>query len=584
VTAEGFDRSGTYAFFKAYRALPKDIDALYLTPLWGFDSEKMRQFYAMVARDGVPAISAENEYHAVRGAMMSTSAESALDLAHYHAVRAVQIIEGATPADLETIWDDTFGLSVNDQTARQVGIDPDRFGGYHIEAPPADDIERLTAVDAVSLALSQNPGYQARQAQLVAAGEAVGEVRSAYLPQIMLEGSLEHFDDNAVNNDPRYEADRARLGLRLDQELFALDVIHDIRAASQKRDRAENDLRQAGLDLELALTEAFLNVYQADQIRLAEIAHGRQVDGGLRMARLRVKLENWDYHDVWRWDQEKLTSRQAIRRAEANLAIARLLLNALMGRPGDYPFVLDWQHYSDSRFFTEESYLRQWDGAANTRRLLIDHLLERSGFSSPGIADAGLAIRLKQNEQKRNRSGFLPRVGFYGALDLTNEWAEYPGFEEKNPSWSVGAQVELPLFLGGRRFQTRARLDAELSHLEYRQDQASLDNEKDLRVAVELLYSRAEEFLYASRGAELANKIYPGILSQYSHGDRTSLELLDAAANDRRATRKAILTQIDYFRAVARALYAAGISANESNRSAGEELLNVIVSLPAEQP
>jgi outer membrane protein TolC len=70
-------------------------------------------------------------------------------------------------------------------------------------------------------------------------------------------------------------------------------------------------------------------------------------------------------------------------------------------------------------------------------------------------------------------------------------------------------------------------------------------------------------------------------MTHYSQGSRRSLELLEASRNDMAASRNAIMTQIDYFRAVARAFHAAGISPGDSGRVAGEELQSVI-SLLAE--
>ncbi len=575
-TAEGFDRNGTYAFFKAYRAIAGDVDALYLSPLWGFDSEKTRQFYSMVDRDGVATLSSEDSYHVTRGALAAGSVESTLERAHYHAFKAVQIIKGATPADLPTRWTDSYGLTVNDLVARQLEIkvpSDRRYDVRHVEATPPDNLERLTVIDAVALALTQSPDYQARQAVFEAAGSLASESRSAYLPHLSLRGSAVHFDNNSVNNDDRFTNNRYRVGLTLSQELFSPGTISDIQKATHRRALAGVDLRQAGLDLELAVTEAFLNVYQADQVRLVETTHQAQVNQCYRLARLRLALREAEAAEVWRWEAENLRAIASRQRAESNLAVARILLNTLLGRPGDYDFAADWQHFTDARFFAEESFLRQLTPTGTDRNRLMAFFTEAAS-ASPRLVAADRQVGVGRTNLAGNAAAFYPRVGFFGSLDLTDELAERPGFSEEWPTWSVGVGLELPLFLGGERFRARDRLRAELSGLEFQRDRESLGLASDIRVAVECLLSRAEEFPLAARAAELANQYYPQVSAQYASGQATLPQLLDAAQNDRRASLEAIIIQIEYYRAVAGLLHAAGISPNSNNRSPGEELIS----------
>lgn len=582
VTAEGYDRNGTYAFFKAYRQLAGKVDALYLSPLWGFNSNKVRQFYAMVSRDNIPSFIGEGQYHAARGALAAGSLESSLTRAHYHAWKVVQIMRGASPAALPTILADDAGLIINQQVAHQLGMTVRSERRYDItvlEAPAPDDVERLTVVDAVAVALAQNPGYQARYETLESAGQAASEAWSSYLPQVSLDATVGHFDHNSVNNDDRYRADRYRADLNLSQELFSLGVIRDIELAGLRRDEVQSDLKQAGLDLELGVTLAFLNLVRAEQVKSVELAHRRQVRDCLQLARLRLELKEGDVAEVWRWEGEWLNAVQSVRRTEGDLEIARILLNTLLGRPGDYSFVVDRQHYTDSRFFYEESVLVQATSTPETKTWLVQSLLDELADGHPSLTRAHLGVSTGHTRLAQNRADFYPRIGFFATLGLTRELVDRPGFEEKSPSWSVGAKIKLPLFEGGRRFRRQNRLRSELNGLEYRRDQVALEVTAQMRVAVERMLIRSEEFPIAARSAELADRYFPEILAQFGSGHRTNAELLDALMNDRHASLNAIAAQIDYFRSVAEVVHTLGVSPNANSRSPGEELLIRISSI-----
>jgi outer membrane protein TolC/ABC-type uncharacterized transport system substrate-binding protein len=582
ITAEGYDRNRTYAFFKAYSALAGSVDALYLPPLSGFDSEKTRQFYAMIARDGVLAFSSEGQYHASRGALAAGSLESNLAKAHFQAWKVVRIMQGATPADLPTSFADDPGLVISESTARQLGMDirlERRYDITVLDAPQPDDVERLTVIDAVNVALAQNPEYQSRVASLEAAEYGVAEVRSGYLPQVSLNARAEHFDPNAVHNDDRYRADRFSANVRLDQRLFAPKVGRDIDQAEIGRKIAASNLRQAGLDLERGVTLAFLKTMRAEQVVSVLRTHKRQVRECLHLAKLHLNLGEAGAEQVWRWESEWLDALSALRAAQSDLSVARIDLNTVMGRPGDYPFVVDWQHFTDARFFREEAILNQLGGQPKGHNQLISTLIDLAATNNPGLARSGLGIDLGRNRLARNRADFYPRVGLSAQLGLTRERAEVLGFEEENPSWSVGVGLRLPLFLGGSRLKERDRLSVQLDRLEYRRDQVSLEVSSRLRVTAELMLSRAEEFPIAARAADLANRYFPEIQARFAAGSSPIVELLEAIQHDRDAAIKAIGTQIDYFSQLVELSHTAGLPAYESGRVAGEEVISQLSAL-----
>lgn len=587
VTAVGFDPEGAFAFFKAYRQLNRrGVDALYLPPLWGLDADKIRQFYAMAERDGIAALSSEGSYHVARGVLAGGSVESPLVEAHYQAWKAARIIEGRVPADLPNVLGDNRGLNVNGQVARQLGITVTtdrRYDLVLLEGPAADGVDRLTVIDAVSIALSQNQGYLAMQEALAAAEQSASKAWASYLPQLELDARAAYFDDNAVNNDSRYDNQRYRAGLNLNQELFSLGVLRDIRNSSLERDQSGNALRQAALDLELAVTTAFLDLVRIEQIKSVEQANLRQTQECYQITSLRYDLRETEPDNVWRCEQEWLDALRATRRTEYEHRVTSILLNTLLGRPGDYPFVADWQHFTDERFFEEESILARMGQTPEQRERIVSTLVGLADSTSPEVSGSELSAELQKSRLSRVNADFLPRVGFFATFDVTDELAERPGFEEANPAWSMGARLTLPLFSGGRSIKERRQMQVELERRLFLKDETNLRVSSKVRSLLEKVYSRAEEFSMTARAAELADKCVPDVFAFYATGGRTLLELLDAVRNDRLASYNAIATQIEYFTSVAELMRTVGISAYESGHTTDEELMSRLTALQSNQ-
>ena len=583
VTAEGFDPEGAFAFFKAYRELNrKGVDALYLPPLWGLDLDKITQFYAMSGRNDLPALSSEGYYQVTHGALAGCSVESPLVEAHFQAWKAVQIIDRRVPTELPNVLGDSRGLTVSGQVALQLCIPIEttrRYDMMLLEGPAPDSVERLTVVDAVSIAHSQSPEYLAAQEALAAAEQAASKARASYLPQLELDAHAAYFDNNAVNNDSRFDNQRFRAGLTLTQELFSLGVLRDIRSASLQRDQSGTTLRQAALDLELAVTAAFLDLVRIEQLKAVGQVHLRRTHECFQTASLRNNLRETDAADVWRCEQDWLDALREMRRLDAEYQVAHVVLNTLLGRPGDYPFVVDWQHYTDERFFAEESALSRLGQTSRQREQFASVLVQLADSVSPELNASELESEYQRSRLSRANADIYPRIGFFATLDVTDELAERPGFEEANPSWSVGARLNLPLFSGGRRTGERRQMQAELERRLYQDDEVGFRVGARVRSLLTQVFSRAEEYPMAARAAKLAEQCVPDMLTHYAAGSRTRLELFDAVQNDRNASINAIAAQIDYFMSVAELVRAVGLSAYDTGRTAGDELLSRLMSI-----
>lgn len=576
VTAEGYDRDGAYAYFKAFGRLEPKPEALYLGPLWGLDASMMRQFYEMVGRDNIPAFSSEGEFQALRGALAAGSGESLRMTARYAAWKASRIIRGETPADLRVSFPEQPGLTVNQMAARHFDIFLDRrwrLSAQFVKITPSIEAETFTLADAVNRALVQNPGYLARYDLLEAAAQAALQARSAYLPQLRAEASAFYHDDNEVSNHPRYDNSRYHAGLTLEQEILSLGAIKDIQLAANNRDLREAELRAATLDLEYALTVAYLNYARATSLRDIRSTHRRIAEECRQIADVREELDEGERADVLRLEDELIQAMAALETADHNLQTARVLFNRLIGRPSEMELALQIGSFDGSLLSKLQDLLNQLAADPDIRSRFREFLIAEALANSPEFEMRGLALSGQEMRLSKNRSDFLPRIGFSASLNLTDEQRDSDVFTEEHLTWSAGAKLELPLLLGTGRFKEREKLRAELSALEYQKDEVYLKIAGQIDIHLSNLTNLCTRLYLAVNSARLAQEYLTITIDRYTAGECDISDLLEAVSNDRRARMAVTVDQADCFRAAAALVRELGWSVHDSGQSPDEMLV-----------
>ena len=584
VSGEGYDRAGTFAVFNAYNNLPQTVDAVYLTPLWATTPDQIRQFYRLVLSDRRVAFSSEGEFHTSRGAAAAASGESARTVARLQAWKAAKIIQGATPADLPTVMAEQPGVHINEFVARAAGIKLNDDLLLHadvIEAAESDNLERFTLSSAMNRAVTQNPGYQAKYDALDAAAAQAKQAWSEYLPHVSAGASWRMVNDNAVNNDRAlyYDNDQLRAGLRLEQQVLSLPSISDIQIAATDRDKAQNDLSQATLDLELGVSLAYINYVKALQVRQVQIVYRRQVEQAMQVAQMKAKLDDGPAGDLERLEHEWLRASREVVEAQSNLDVARILFNNMLGRPGDLEFAVDPGVLSNRQLLTQAGRFDVLKQAEVSFETIHQALAAAAMDANPKVRTNSIGLKRKQLELKRNSGGFFPRLGLYATLDAVNERQDAMGYVEQSPVMSFGVKAELPLFMGGGRFSERKKLRAAYSEQEYLRDEISLQVSNDIRVYLRRVIDMAKAYPSMDHSQELSAAYSELVHAQFNTNHRSIVELLDAIENERRTSLEAVDLQFGYFEMVTKLVHEIGWSVSNSGQTPAEELFSHLSGL-----
>ena len=172
----------------ALALLPRDVDAVYITPLLRFPPEAFQLMTAELNRRRLPSFSMWGRDEVALGVFASLAPSTDFErLARRIALNIQRILLGEAPEDLPVSFAAGRRLSINMATARAI----DRSPGWYLRTEadlihddPQEGGHRLTLKSAIDEALSANLELAAA-GRAVSAGEAsVDEARSSLLPQL----------------------------------------------------------------------------------------------------------------------------------------------------------------------------------------------------------------------------------------------------------------------------------------------------------------------------------------------------------------------------------------------------------------
>jgi len=562
VSAEGFNNVGTYAFFKAYKRLDKNIDALYLPPLWGMDIVKIKDFFKLINRRKIPTFVSEGKILIEKGAMATKSYYAAITEARLCAIKMVKIIQGATPADLPVKYESGDGLAVNNKTAIECGISlPEDILNdfYVVEAPLPEDAPHYGLNDALNRAINQNPGYLSYYNALEAASQKAKQAYAAFLPHLYGTAAFKYVDDNTVTNSRNtLNNDQYYSSLNVEQTLFSLETIKTIQVAAKNRELKNINLMQAQLDLELGVSLAYLDYLKANEQLEAYLNNRNLIEHNLELARAKNQFENGDTLDIIRLEDDRYQAVLKVSMAKKNVAISRIFFNSLLNFSGDQLFTLDSEMFSTKSFWEKElSVISRLDTKPNQKKE-ENTLLNNALAQNPLMQNYKTKVELQKTLIAQNSARYFPSVGFKSSLNFTDRYKDSPTFNKENNTWSLATFLKIPIFSGTDRIRERGKLKAQLDEIEYQKDNISLKIMKNFQSNFSRLIAYVNNMNPAYQSRTRSYKALDMVVKKYSANKIPLIDLLDVQSNALKTDLNAINTRYNYYETMARLVHSIG--------------------------
>jgi len=336
--------------------------------------------------------------------------------------------------------------------------------------------------------------------------------------------SLEHAVDCAANASPFSSLgslpfgnkNTYQLGLNLSQNLFTGGRVGaGIDAATAGRTRAEIQLASTRAQLVLDVAQAYYNAALADRLVTIAEATLAQADETLRQVTLARQVGNQPEFELLRAQVTRDNQRPVViqRRADRDLAYTRLRL--LLDMPADQPLALttplnDAAPVPVARF------------ASNPNTLGDTTTANRAP-----VRQAAEAVTAQEAQYRITRSQRLPTVSLvsnYGKVAYPQD--VFPtSLGDFSTNWTVGAQLSVPIFTGGRLRGESLVAQAGVMEARATLEQTKVQAQLDTRTALQQLASARAAWQASAGTVEQATRAYSIAQIRYREGLSTQTEL-----------------------------------------------------------
>lgn len=412
-------------------------------------------------------------------------------------------------------------------------------------AAEAGEVRLLSIEDAVRLGLRQSHEVRLAASRAREAGTQVTAARSGVLPEVngqfgytrtLSAESIELPPGLDLGNLPFGRENTYNTGLGVVQPLYRPGAMRGIRIAREYYESAVDQATETELETVLGICLSYFDAVLA--ARLAEIAQAQidQFDMELRDIRLRREAGEASELDVSRAEVNRGNVEpqlaDALNARDASLLVLRQQINL---DPATGLVLTDTLTLDDFEPVGDEE-LEALTGAPTRHRA--------------AVRAAQRQLHVRRLEVRQARSAYWPSLDAVGNLGFQAYPDEVvPDARDWQENWTVGLQLTVPIFDGGRR---RAGVVA----AKEREEQATLQYEQlvlAIRTQVEtwrMRLKRAEELIGPrARASRQAERVYELTGLSYRNGASSYLELTDARTNLRSARANEARTLHDYYAA-----------------------------------
>jgi outer membrane protein len=528
---------------EALAAIPKEIDAVYVTPLLQLTQEEMDALAKGLIAKKLPSFSLLGRFEVERGLLATAIAKPDFARrARRVAVAVQQIALGEDAGTLPVLFAREESLVINMATARAIGFYP-RWDALTeaelLNKGRSGEGPKLSLESAANEAVEKNLDLMARD-EAVGSGQAeVYRAHDPFLPQIEASATGLWIDgDRALASFGSTTERSISAGVTGTQLLFAERAWANL-SIQKNLQRSRKDEREAQrLDLILDTATAYLDVLRAKTIERIQIENLSRTKSHLELARIRAAAGAAQKSEVLRWESQRANDRRATIEASARRNAGEIALNRLLHRGLEDPLSLEDATLESSELFAVRKKLaphldNPW-GFRRYRAFMVDEGLR----ASPELRqlDAVIAAQ-RRNLTSAELAFWLPSLALQGKVDriLAEGGAgtdppalPFPLATPDNTNWSVALVAAFPLFLGTSRYADVDRAEHELARLELERKSAAEKIEQRIRTALHLAGASYPAIRLSWDAATAAQENLAIATAAYSQGAVSILVLLDA--------------------------------------------------------
>lgn len=520
-------------------ALPKDVDALYITALRRISSDELKKLAQGLRDKRLPSFSFAGEEGVKLGFLAGMGAnDDVVQLARRAALNLRGLVLGDPPDTLLTAFQQSETLFFNGEVARAIGVTPE--SSVLLDVTMVGQLggqtgRSLSLADAVKEAMKTNLDLAASKEGLLSTAEQVNQARAGLLPQLGVGVGARWIDEDRTL---LYGAERsASWSAQLRQTIYderSWGSFTTEKHLQRARERSQDAFK---LDVALSVALSYLDLLRtqtAIKVQKEDLALSRS---NLELARVREKVGVGGREEVYRWEAQLANTQNRLLSTVAVSRAARVELNTLLNRPSEQGVIPKELTIDDSSLLTSGKKLNRYLEDPALFAVLSDFMTQESHRLAPELAsvDASLAAATRSVTAEK-RSYLLPT--FVASAGIEQRFYEagagsdtqtIAGIETPDSlDWQVGVSATLPLLEGGGHNAELRRVERQRGQLTLQRKAIARDIERRLRVSLYQANATFGAIQLTQAAATAAGQNLALVTDKYREGTAPIIQLIDA--------------------------------------------------------
>ncbi|NRB49486.1 MAG: TolC family protein [Saprospiraceae bacterium] len=520
--------------------LKAGTDAVYALPVLLEDSTKMSQLFSMFNAKKIPSAALLGDQFVEVGALMGYEQEKHLNLIPRRiALNIMKILEGTKPEEIPvgiTTYDEN--LLINMATAREIKVYPNfeiiaNATLLHLLDENTD--RELSLQGVIAEALQTNLDRQVAALDVHIADKDIGIARADLLPQVDVTTALSVVDDNTALTYQGFQGAANWTGsANFTQIVYAEPVLANLAIQKLLKKGEEYELDQVQLDMIIDVSEAYLNILQAQTNLSVQQKNVEVTKENFSIATSKNAIGYTGASDLHRWEAELATKNIDLNAAVASVQQAKFRLNQLLNRPINEPFNVKDETLEDQMLLITDGRLEGINDYGKINKF-TDFLVDYAKDRLPTLSIIANSIKVQERLRlSRKRAFFLPTVSMNGGANYLIGKYNVPevfGKTDNVGNWNLAVGVNYPIFQGNLRRQQLDQADIQLKQLGLTQKNVENQLELAIRANMQQIYVSFSRMQLSQEASIAADQNFTIIQDAYNQGQVNITALIDAQNN-----------------------------------------------------
>lgn len=525
--------------------MEEETDAVFIGIPFGLTSAQTESLSEQLIKKKLPSFSLLSQ-HVKQGVLSSYSdANSREKIMRKVAVLSDMALNGNDLADAKVAVNYNKKLFLNMNTAERIDYSPPfnvLFTAEQIGDKTMSSAKKWSLEKVVSKSLKQNLNVQLSEKEINLSRNDLRFARSQYLPQLNASATGVQIDQDRAKGSLGAQAQRTLTASgTLEQLLYSEQAIANIKIQKYLLNAQNAKLNQQVNDILLDTFTSYFNVLKTKTNADIQRENLESSKKNLEFAKVRVEIGQSSKSDLYRWESEVATARQAVINAKIRHQQSKLKLSKLLNEELGDDFELEEQSLQD-RIFPNYAEGSLGKIIRNPRQLqqFTQFLIQEADSLNPAFNRLNAQEDVTNRQHKLNKRRFFsPTLALQGQLD-NSLWeggagtgAVNAGGQSSLPmtddwTWNLALNISLPIIDQGQRIIDLQRTNIQKRQIDIQQRNLNQNVELGIRSQVLDLLSASTNVKNSRIAAENTQKNYEAVQDGYQKGVVPINQLIDA--------------------------------------------------------